>query len=504
MVEVELPEIEVSEPQEAIISSSKELNLFLAGVGSGKSHTMGIKSANYILNFPEAPGLIAANTHGQLSSSTLVRVYAVWAQYFGLIEDIHFVVDKRPPAHFEKKFEKLKSYSNVISFSNGARVFLASLTKYESIDGLEVAWAMLDETKDTKEEAFKETVSTRVRSKGIWIDQNDELWDHVPTEKEAPGVKVVGFNPIDIFTSPSKVSWLNKMFYVEKNIKEIHKKIFSKTDFYEGEFDDRKIVISSTYHNEHNLPENFIKNKIKLYEDTPGLTETLIFANPIGKSGGEYYAQFFRDRHVIGRLVIDKDLPAHVSFDFNVVPYMPALLMQCFYEDDGTFVIRVLKEYCLKHPKNTTGNVCDEIKFDLAGVCHTAFIYGDASGKNRVTALMDQKSPKHNYDVIKAKLAAFLFGKSMRVPKANPPIAGRRIMHNRAFSGKNKVRIEIDERCEKFIEDLESGKEGPNGEYLKEVVKDRQTKKSYQKNGHLSDAFTYFCWYHLKHLIKIQ
>jgi hypothetical protein len=495
----ELSEIEVSAPQYEIINSSKELNLFLAGVGSGKSHTMGIKSANYVLNFPDAPGLITANTYQQLSHSTLVRVYAVWAQYFGLIEDVHFVVDKQPPPHFKRRFENLKKYSNVISFQNGARIFLASLERYKSIDGMEVAWAMMDETKDTREEAFKETIIARLRSPGIWIDSDNELWDHVPSHKE-----VVGFNPIDIFTSPAKVGWLNKMFYVDKHLKEIKSRIFSKHDFYVGEFEDRKIVIASTYHNEHNLPENYIPSRKAVWDDTPGLTETLLFASPVGKSGGEYYAQFLREKHVKGRLEINPDLPVHLMFDFNVVPFMPALMGQIDHEEDGTMVIRILKEYCLKHPKNTTGSVCQQMLFDMSGVVDLAYIYGDASGKNRVTALMDQKSPKHNYDVIKAKLAPFLFSGSMRVPKANPPIAGRRIMHNRIFSGNHNVRVEIDERCVNFIEDLEVGKEGPNGEYLKQTVKDPRTGKSYQKNGHLSDAFTYFCWKHLEHLIKIQ
>jgi len=494
-----LSEIVVSGPQHEIIASTKELNLFLGGVGSGKSHTMGIKSANYVINFPDALGLITTNTYQQLSHSTLVRVYAVWAEYFGLYEDVHFVVDKQPPQHFKRRFEPLKNYTNVISFSNGARIYLASLERYKSIDGLEVTWAMMDETKDTKEIAFKETIIARLRAPGIWIDEDGELWDHVPEDR-----KVVGFNPIDIFTSPAKVQWLNKLFYIDKNLKEIKGKIFSKTDYYVGEFSDRKVVISSTYHNEHNLPENYISSRKNVWDDTPGLTDMMLFGSPIGKSGGEYYAQYFREKHVVGRLEINPDLPAHLTWDFNVIPYMTALLLQMEYEDDNTIVIKVLREYCLEHPKNTTGNICDEVIFDFSGVITTAFIYGDASGKNRVTALMNEKSPKHNYDVIKTKLAAFLFRDSMRVPKANPPIAGRRIMHNRIFSGKHKIRIEIDERCTNFINDLETGKEGPNGEYLKEMAEDTRTQKKFQKNGHLSDAFTYFCWKHFNNLIKIQ
>ena len=492
-------EIELSAPQYEILTSTKELNLFLAGVGSGKSHCMGVKSANYLINFPKAVGLITANTYSQLSASTLVRVFGVWAQYYGMYEDVHFVVDKQPPSHYKRNFEILKDYKNVISFKNGARIFLASLERHKSIDGLEVAWAMMDETKDTKEEALKETIFARLRGSGMWINKDGELYDYAPE-----GVGARGFNPLDIFTSPAKVPWLNDMFFINKNLAEIKKRIFSDTDFYIGEYTDRKVVIASSYHNEHNLPENYIASRRLVWDSTPGLTDMLIYASPVGKTGGEYYAHFDRDIHVVKGLKLDPDMPVHTAWDFNVVPYMPALAIQMYLEDDGTHVIKIIKEYCLEHPKNTTGSVCNEMMFDFSGIIHSVYVYGDASGKNRQTALMGKDSPKHNYDVIKAKLQDFLFHGSMRVPKSNPAIAGRRIMHNRIFSGKHKVRVEVDESCVNMIADFDMGKEGPNGEYLKEVTKDPKTKKSYQQNGHLSDAFTYFCWYHFKHLIKIQ
>lgn len=492
-------DIEVSAPQHEILASTKELNLFLAGVGSGKSHCMGIKSANYVLNFPKAPGLIIANTYSQLSSSTMVQIFKVWARSFGMSEDVHFVVDKQPPREYTRLFETLKDYKNVISFVNGARVFLASVERWKSIDGMEVAWCLMDETKDTREEALKETVFPRLRAPGIWISPEGELYDHDPGSDVA-----VGFNPLDIFTSPAKVQWLNQMFYINKNLEEIKGKIFDKTDYYVGEFEDRKVVISSTYHNEHNLPANYISSRRKVWDETPGLTDMLIFASPMGKTGGEYYAHFDREIHVKENLKFNPDLPVHTAWDFNVIPYMPAGAIQLEYEEDGTTVIKFIKEYAMKHPKNTTGSVCDEMMFDFSGEIHSIYVYGDASGRNRQTALLNDKSPKHNYDVIKAKLAPFLFNGSMRVPKSNPPIAGRRIMMNRIFSGNNKIRVEIDSSCKNMISDLDMGKEGPNGEYLKVKVRDPESGKSYEQCGHFSDLFTYFCWYHFKHLIKIN
>lgn len=458
---------------------------------------MGIISGNYVINFPSCPGMICANTYSQLSGATLVAIYKVWNQSFGMVEDTHFVVDKQPLTGFKHKFERLKSYKNVISFSNGARIFLISLENYKAADGMEVGWALLDETKDTREEAVKEVILARLRSNKMFIDSDNTLYDYDPE-----GIDVKGFNPFYAFTSPAKVPWLNHMFYINDNMEEIKSKIFNHNDYYIGDFDDRRVVISSTYHNEHNLPNNYIESRRKIWDTTPGLTDMLIYASPVGKTGGEWYSQYQRDIHVVKGLEFDPDLPVHTAWDFNVNPYMPALAIQLGETPSGIPIIRVIKEYALKHPRNTTGDVCDEMNFDFAGIIHSIYVYGDSSGRNRVTALFGKDSPKHNYDVIKIKLAEYIFNGSMRVPKSNPPLAGRRIMMNNIFSHNHRVIIEIDEDCIQLIQDIDFGKEGPNGEYLKKKFKDPDTGKTFEKYGHHSDGLIYFCWYHFKHLIK--
>ena len=278
-----MSEIEVTEPQSAIIYSNQQFNLFLAGVGSGKTHDMGIVSANYVTNFPEARGLICANTYGQLSASTLVGVFKVWKEFFNLVEDTHFVVDKQPPKHFEFFGAKLKSYKNTISFVNGALLWLASLDNYKVIDGIEVSYALLDETKDTKEVAVTEVILARLRQNKMFLDINNVLHSKKPTD-----VEYTGFNPFYAFTSPAKVQWLNEMFEINENIEEIGKHIFSKTDFYHKNHNGKKVVISSTYHNEHNLPDNYIESRKKIWDNTDGLTDMLIFGSPIAKTGGEW------------------------------------------------------------------------------------------------------------------------------------------------------------------------------------------------------------------------
>lgn len=503
LIETSLKAIEVSEPQNSILESTKQFNLFLAGVGSGKSHLMGIISANFVINFPEATGLICANTYSQLSASTLLRIYAVWSEYFGMVQDINFVVDKQPPENYKTAGRtKLKSYKNVISFQNGARIFLASLDNYTAVDGLQVSWAQLDETKDTKEVAVKEVVIARLRENMIFIDKKGDLWDYEPDD-----VKVEGFNPLYIFTSPAKVQWLNNMFFINDHLDEITSKIMSETTFYEGEFPDRKVVISSTYHNEHNLPSNYISSRKGIWSDTPGLVDMMIYASPSGKTGGEWYSNYDREVHVKKGLVIDTDLPIHLTLDFNVNPYMSGLIAQFIYgeTDDGdtTITISILKEYALEHPKNTTMDLCNDVLFDYAGVVGAIYYYGDATGNNRGTATTN-RDVRTNYDVVRLILADFLFEGSNRVPASNPRVAGRRPLMNRIFAGNTHVTIEIDEKCVHLIADIDNGKEGPNGEYLKPKFKDKDKGGSYEKWGHHSDCLVYLCDKEFNYLTKIQ
>src|SRR5665648_156627 len=68
----------VSEPQIKILNSFKHINLFLAGVGSGKTHLGGIKSYQLIKKYPLVRGFIAANTYLQLTQSTLFRMREYW------------------------------------------------------------------------------------------------------------------------------------------------------------------------------------------------------------------------------------------------------------------------------------------------------------------------------------------------------------------------------------------------------------------------------------------
>ena len=227
---------QLSEPQQFIFNSPNRINLFMAGTGSGKTFLKGVLSARFIANFPQVIGFIAANTYEQLNTSTLKGIRDVWRKYFNMQDEVHYVVGKTPPANFNTDHHNYDRYDSIISFINGAVIYKGSLDNYKAHEGKEFGWGMLDETKDTKEEAVKEVILHRLRQPGILLNGKN-------------------INPLYIGTTPAKVDWLNDWFRLDEYENEIQARIYDKEDYFRYEDGDKCVSISSTFHNQVNLPE---------------------------------------------------------------------------------------------------------------------------------------------------------------------------------------------------------------------------------------------------------
>lgn len=476
-----MKELKVSSPQYEILASTKQRILALAGQGGGKSHIGGLISGEFIVNYPSMRGFIGANTYSQLSKSTLDRIFTVWKTDFGWVNGVDYVVDKIPP--FKHFGSKLKDYSGTIIFNNGCMIFTASLDNYKAIDGTQFCWAILDETKDTKEEAVKEVITGRLRQMGLWVDAESTIYDSVEKTK---GKEVVAWNPLYILTSPAKVAWINEWFELSTKYEEISKRIFSKTDYYSLDTTDKKVVIYSTYHNEDNLPSNYIEQRKKDLAGSPNLIDMLIYGSPIAKSGGEFFSQFSRLKHVTDV----KFLPGvnvHISLDFNVTPYITMTCWQIVQEKDE-FICRCFDEFCLKSPKNNTEDLCKELiqKHLSTKQIPGLFFYGDASGQNRST-----QSKEHNFQIVERVLAKYVNYNSNRVLKRNPSVVGTRDFANKLFVEGLPIKILIDNSCKNLIADFEFLKEAPDGGKMKTMAKDPNTGSTYEKYGHCSDSALY-------------
>ncbi len=501
-------EIEISDPQLTVLESTSDRTLMLSGVGSGKSHVGGLVSAEYITEFPEIKGFIGANTYGQLSKSTLSRIFNVWQDEYGWIQDIHYVVDKRPPKHFKKYGAKLKEYLNVISFDNGHMIYTASLDNYKMIDGTEFAYAILDETKDTKEEAVKEVIIARLRQVGMFVSNGsiysmEDIKRYISEKKaevrkDEDGMTIywdlfndcqfMGFNPLYVLTSPAKVQWLNEWFDINDNLEEISQKIFSKTDFYHKITGGNSVTISSTWHNKHNLSAGYIETLIEGYRHNPSLIDMMIYGSPIAKSGGEWFNRFDREVHV-KKLELNPEYPVYISLDFNVTPYMTLLVSQ-FIPNEKTRRMQwnTLQEYCLKNPKNNTGAICSKFLYDYAGKITSLFYTGDPSGKNRDTRSTDSK---HDFSIVESTLYMYCGNYSNMCLPNHPGLPRCRDFFNAMLYGNLPIDVFIDPSCKNLITDFEFLKEDLTGGYKKPKVKDSITGEMYEKYGHCADAWRY-------------
>lgn len=482
--------LEYSCPQTEVLETTADRVLFLAGVGSGKSQVIGVLSFDFVLNNPEVRGFIGANTYGQLSKSTLDRVKNVWETQFGLVRGRHYVENKIPPANFKRFGADLTSYENTICFENGAVIFVASLDNYQVIDGTEFGWAMLDETKDTKEAAVKEVILARLRQKGLYINPKTRVISK--TMKEG----YLGYNPLFIFTSPAKTKWLNEMFHIDDYADEIqmtllNEKLNPGTDYFRKRTDRQLVVISSTWHNEKNLPAGYIQGLVDDLSHSEGLVDMLIYGSPFGKTGGEFITQYSRFKHV-GEFTPWIDEAVHLSFDFNWVPYMTATCWQMKYMDKlprsqkPGYLVRCFDEFCLPNPKNNCEDICREIVAKYERLLRNGlYYYGDYSGKNGSPLI---KEYKDYYKVIEAELRRFLNNSSDRVI-INQGLTKRRVFINKAFKGDYPFEIEIHKQCKELIGDLEFCKEGPDGGKMKETGLINGVKC--QIRGHALDSMEY-------------
>jgi hypothetical protein len=212
----------------------------------------------------------------------------------------------------------------------------------------------------------------------------------------------------------------------------------------------------------------------------------LIYANPFVKIGGEFYSSFDRVLHTGDFPHVDNE-PIHISYDFNVVPYITMTLWQ-IVQREKWYEVRCFDELCLPSPMNTTERLTneflrkwgDKLKWGL-------FFYGDPTGAAR-----DTRSRRNDYDIIQDILQPYIHNYSRRVRSRPPPVIARRDFANNVFDNKFDIRIFIDRKCKRLIADFEYLKEDPDGKKMKTKVTDPDTGQSYEKYGHTSDSFDYF------------
>ena len=249
------------------------------------------------------------------------------------------------------------------------------------------------------------------------------------------------------------------------------------------ENDGRWVQIHSTYHDNNFLTSEQVKEiELNKYDEAwwqvygEGITGSV-------KSGYEFYSHFTGGN--IKAMPFDKDKAIHISFDFNVSPYITATIIQV-ENIEGVWNCYVVKEFTLKNPYNKTEDLAQTIAKYIEGTTAQVFIYGDASGSNEST-----RARQNEYDIIGAVLRPYLNANSWRTVRSNPRLKARRQFVNKILAGGWIIRFYVDPSCKHTIEDFENVLENPEGGKLKQRIKDSETGMTYEPFGHTSDTIDY-------------
>ena len=238
----------------------------------------------------------------------------------------------------------------------------------------------------------------------------------------------------------------------------------------------------STYLDNKWIPDSFIAKLLSLRQTNPYYYTIYALGEWGNKTTGGNFWKFFNRTDHVKPVAYDENKALHLSFDFNVNPYMTLVVFQITGKK-----VELIDEICMPSPKNTTMGVCRE----FAAKYHThqagIFIYGDPSGKKE-----DTRSEKGHNDFKIIQTELIKFRPQLRLLTSAPPVAMSAQWINAIFlHNEGGISITISDKCYKSIDDFQYVKEAADGTMHKAKVKDADTGVTYEKYGHISDASRY-------------
>jgi PBSX family phage terminase large subunit len=261
-------QVSLTQKQAEFLTSDAYATLFVAGVGSGKSFIGSHWAKEKTLSQPWSKGFIGANTYNQLRNATL-------ATFFNVLDEHHI------------KF-KYNQQRNIITIGY-TQVYAYSLDNYKNIRGIEIGWAWLDETRDTKREAF-DVILGRMRDRR--------------TNKRQ----------IKLTSSPCGFNWLY--------------------DYFVGPSKNPKYrCVQGSSHENPFLPEGYVESLKESYDSKMYQQEVL--GEFVSTGTGQVYYAFDRSKHV-APVTFNPNHRIQVGMDFNVNP-MTAVVFQAY--DNRLYVL---------------------------------------------------------------------------------------------------------------------------------------------------------------------
>ena len=157
-----VPLWEIFEPhakQWQFLATTARFNLFLAGMGSGKTWSLCLKALMLALQNPGVPGVLAGRVYPDVRDTLEPEIY-------GLNDAIHKATGVNLIVRHSKS-------DGVLHMLNGAQIWLRSYDKPQRLLGRNLGWACLDELEFSVAPADQvlDVVNSRVRHKAATLRQ---------------------------------------------------------------------------------------------------------------------------------------------------------------------------------------------------------------------------------------------------------------------------------------------------------------------------------------------
>lgn len=355
---------------------------FVAGVASGKTFI----GVHWVLRMlwenPGKTGLIASNTHDQLSTATLQELF-LWFNEYG----IEYVSDKMPPKSW-KAPKRYKKYTNVISlrYKKDGKQYISYIhtrvmSGANNLRGITITWAWMDELAFAPAAAHDVILSRLRETKGYFrtfatTTTNGENWFHARFVK----------NPSPLY----RTMHIESILSVEAGIisQEFYDSLLSSYSQNKADQELRALYVNSLEGRAYYAASNLNKSSVFPWSGSP---------------------------------YPDPDLPIEVGCDFNFSPApMVWTLSQKSPDGEKIHTFRELSAVECSTEAMTETLASQYGEFYLR-------IYGDASGTHGTTS----NGGDTDYNKIGNCLAAAGVQYTINTEKSNPRVKDRVENQNR-------------------------------------------------------------------------
>lgn len=253
--------------QRRFINAQQKTRCFVGGRGSGKSTCIGVVNRMRASVMPRAKVFFASTTYNQILTKTLPAIENMW-QMMGMQEDIHYVVGKRPPKHFDLPYSPPRNHTNVISLMNGYCIEMLSMDRADLARGGSYDGGDIDEAALVNSEDFQKILIPSIRGNshrfrthwhqnvnlyttipwkpsGFWIFDFEEKAKIYPDEYYY--IESTAYDNIEILTQKGIDRMQREMGYLAFQVEVMNKRITKVEDGFYSALDEDKHGYTPTY-----------------------------------------------------------------------------------------------------------------------------------------------------------------------------------------------------------------------------------------------------------------